>query len=87
MRCHDPLVRYWDELQMPVERDLPPLAGVDAVIFAVPHDCYRTLDLASWLGEARPVILDSFDVLAPEQRSLLERLGCQVASIGRGSRR
>jgi nucleotide sugar dehydrogenase len=84
--CHDPLVRRWAELGIEVLGDPPPLAGVDAVVFAVPHNTYRQLDVESWLGEARPVVLDSSDVLSPDQRATLARLGCTVASIGRGDR-
>jgi nucleotide sugar dehydrogenase len=84
--CHDPLVRHWPELDMPVLREPPALAEVDAVVFAVPHNSYRELDVESWVGEARPVVLDSFDVLSSAQRASLVRLGCRVASIGRGER-
>ncbi|MDP9293368.1 MAG: nucleotide sugar dehydrogenase [Actinomycetota bacterium] len=84
--CHDPLVRYWSELEMTVPADLPSLTGIDAVVFAVPHESYRELDLERWLGEARPVVLDAFDVLSHAQRAVLARLGCTTASIGRGER-
>jgi UDP-N-acetyl-D-glucosamine dehydrogenase len=84
IRVHDPLVRYWSELEMIVPTDLPPLAGVDAVVFAVPHEPYRRLDIERWLGAARPVVLDASDVLSAAQRATFARLGCTVASIGRG---
>jgi UDP-N-acetyl-D-glucosamine dehydrogenase len=86
VRCHDPLVRYWSELDLDVPAELPSPDGIDAVVFAVPHNSYRQLELKSWLGEARPIVLDAFDVLAAEQRASLVRLGCPVASIGRGER-
>jgi UDP-N-acetyl-D-mannosaminuronate dehydrogenase len=84
--CHDPLVRRWPELNMTVHDDPPPLAGVDAVVFAVPHESYRRLDVEAWLGDARPVVLDSSDVLTREQRATLAGLGCTIACIGRGER-
>jgi UDP-N-acetyl-D-glucosamine dehydrogenase len=84
VHVHDPLVRYWSELEMIVPADLPLLAGVDAVVFAVPHDPYRRLDIEAWLGGARPVVLDASDVLSAAQRATFARLGCKVASIGRG---
>jgi nucleotide sugar dehydrogenase len=84
--CHDPLVRYWPELEIEIPAELPSPAGIDAVVFAVPHNPYRELDLDTWLGESRPVVLDAFDVLSAQQRAHLVRLGCQVASIGRGER-
>jgi UDP-N-acetyl-D-mannosaminuronate dehydrogenase len=83
---HDPLVRYWNELQTIVPGDLPELAGADAVVFAVPHNPYRLLDVEGWLGEARPVVLDASDVLSADQRAAFARLGCTVAAIGRGER-
>jgi len=86
VQCHDPLVRYWNELEMPVLREPPSPAGFDAVVFAVPHKAYRELDIASWLGGARPAVVDSFDVLSTAQRSELAEVGCNVQSIGRGRR-
>jgi UDP-N-acetyl-D-glucosamine dehydrogenase len=83
---HDPLVRYWSELETIVPADVPALGGVDAVVFAVPHDPYRLLDVEAWLGDARPVVLDASDVLTGEQRATFARLGCTVAAIGRGER-
>jgi UDP-N-acetyl-D-glucosamine dehydrogenase len=83
---HDPLVRYWSELRTSVPSDLPALAGVDAVVFAVPHGPYRELDVERWLDGERPIVLDASDVLSADQRADFERLGCTVASIGRGER-
>jgi UDP-N-acetyl-D-mannosaminuronate dehydrogenase len=82
--CHDPLVERWEELDMDVERELPPSEGVDVVVLAVPHQEYRDLDLHDWLGDDRPAVVDAFDVLDPAQRRTLEELGCPVVSIGRG---
>lgn len=82
--CHDPLVRYWPELELEVPSDLPSLAEADAVVFAVPHPQYLELDLLAWLDGARPLVLDANDVLTDAQRDLLRRHGCTVQSIGRG---
>jgi UDP-N-acetyl-D-glucosamine dehydrogenase len=82
---HDPLVEYWRELSLPVPRDLPPADGLDAVVLAVPHAEYRNFDFVSWLGRARPVFLDAFDVLSTDTRKALRAMGCRVESIGRGS--
>ena len=86
VHCHDPLVRHWRELQLAVMAELPSLRGVDAVVFAVPHAGYRELDVERWLDGARPAVLDSADVLLPDQRATFAALGCEVASIGRGER-
>jgi UDP-N-acetyl-D-glucosamine dehydrogenase len=82
--CHDPLVRYWNELRSSVLSELPPAEGVDVVVFAVAHPEYRQLDLGRWLGDAQPCVVDAADVLSAAQRGLLRRRGCPVQSIGRG---
>jgi nucleotide sugar dehydrogenase len=81
---HDPLVRHWSELAVEVSRELPPLAGVDAVVFAVPHLEYRSLDLGAWFAGVHPLVFDANDVLTDAQRATLRKLGCTVRSIGRG---
>ena len=83
----DPLVEHWEDLDRPVSRELPSPDGFDAVVFAVPHAEYRALDLASWLGDARPAVMDGFSVLSREQRDAVVALGCPIASIGRGEPR
>jgi nucleotide sugar dehydrogenase len=82
--AHDPLVAHWDELEVDVPAELPGPDGFDAVVFAVPHDEYRAIDLATWLGDARPAIFDGFAVLSAAKRRLVAALGCPIASIGRG---
>lgn len=82
--AHDPLLDHWEELDREVPAELPPAEGVDAVVFAVPHREYRSLDLPRWLGDARPAIFDGFDVLSADQRRMVRSMGCAVASIGRG---
>jgi nucleotide sugar dehydrogenase len=83
--CHDPLVRDWPELDLPVANELPALDRVDAVVFAVPHREYAALDVRRWLNGTRPVILDANDVLSKAQHQTLREMGCAVASIGRGT--
>lgn len=83
--CHDPLVTRWAELDMPVTTHIPSPDGVDALVFAVPHREYATLDLRGWLDGSRPVVLDANAVLSDAQRSLLREMGCRVGSIGRGT--
>jgi nucleotide sugar dehydrogenase len=83
--CHDPLVTRWAELDMPVETDIPSPDGVDALVFAVPHQEYAALDFRSWLNGSRPVVLDANAVLSDAQRNLLREIGCRVGSIGRGT--
>jgi len=83
--CHDPLVRHWSELDVAVETVLPSPDSFDAIVFAVPHRAYTTLELGSWLNGSRPVVLDANGVLSKEQQQFLRELGCRVRSIGRGT--
>ena len=80
--AHDPFVEKWSA--QPVARDLPIPRAFDAVVFAVPHTQYQRMDVAGWLGDARPLVIDANKVLEVGMlRDLLE-LGCRVWSIGRG---
>lgn len=82
--AQDPLISHWDELGWDTPTEVPAADGFDAVVFAVPHRSYRDLDITTWLGSARPIIYDGFDVLDDEQVATLRAAGCPVHSIGRG---
>jgi nucleotide sugar dehydrogenase len=82
----DPLVGYWDEMQTKVAAELPNPAGFDAIIFAVRHAEYRSLDVGRWLGSSRPLVVDANGVLSATQRLTLAAAGCPAISIGRGNR-
>jgi UDP-N-acetyl-D-glucosamine dehydrogenase len=80
---HDPLVRDWDGAGELVG-DLPAPDGFDALVFAVAHDEYASLDFRGWLEGASPLIVDANRVLGREQLDDLAADGCDVWSIGRG---
>jgi len=82
--CQDPMVGFWEELGEDVPMTLPAAADLDAVVLAVPHRQYESIDFAGWLGDARPLVLDANGVLGDRRRAELRRLGCRVESIGRG---
>lgn len=82
--CHDPLLDYWPELDEKLPATLPSPERSDAIVFAVPHNEYRDLDITVWLNGKKPLILDTFNILSREQRYDLRDLGCRVYSIGRG---
>lgn len=84
VHVHDPLVRHWDELDLPVPDEPPPASAVDAVVFAVGHAEYADMDLRGWLGDARPAVLDANNVLGRSRLEAVASQGCRVASIGRG---
>jgi nucleotide sugar dehydrogenase len=82
--CHDPLVTHWAELERKLSPELPRVNGADAVVFAVPHREYQSLDLLAWLGSERPLIFDGNAVLTKSQRNALTGARFRVFSIGRG---
>ena len=84
MLAHDPLVKEWPELQIPVLSDLPPARAVDAVVLAVAHPEYRRLDFHGWLKGGRPAVLDANAVLTERQRQAVLSAGCVFAGIGEG---
>jgi UDP-N-acetyl-D-glucosamine dehydrogenase len=81
--CHDPIATEWDLPELLVA-ELPAAGDFDAVVIAVAHDEYAALDLAQWLGDARPLSVDANRVLADAQLRDLARRGCWVWAIGRG---
>lgn len=84
VEAYDPLVTRWDELEWDTPTSLPDASGFDAVVFAVPHDEFRDLDVAAWLGDATPAVFDAFGVLGADQRAAAVAHGCVVAATGRG---
>lgn len=84
VHVHDPLVSELDGLSRPVMRELPCPNDYDAAVFAVSHELYRKLQPESWLGSARPLILDANSVLSAEQISSFQAAGCRVKAVGRG---
>lgn len=82
---HDPFVSWWEELECPVPTAMPGAAPYDAVVFAVPHTEYRTLDLGAWIEDnARIVVLDAYMVFSRDQRHAFRERGVHIESIGVG---
>nr|NQU93893.1 GDP-mannose dehydrogenase [Bacteroidota bacterium] len=62
------------------------LKGVEAVIFAVPHEAYRDLtpdQIVEWAGGPVAVV-DAFGMLTDEKIRRYFELGCEVKALGRG---
>jgi len=70
-----------------VENDLTAtLKGVDAVVLAVRHEAYMTLDPDEVIQmTGRPVaVIDCFGILNDEKIKRYFELGCEVKGLGRG---
>ena len=72
---------------MRMAEDLPSaLAGVDAVILAVPHEPYKALNpeqVTEMIG-AKAAIIDCFGLLSDKDIARYFELGCEVKGLGRG---
>ena len=81
---YDPLVRYWAEMDRHLPNELPDPKEFDAIVFAVPHQQFMSLNLVRWIGGARPVILDTVNVVDKDKRRACRKQGIRIESIGRG---
>lgn len=82
---HDPLVKYWEEMQLQIASDMPESKSFDAVVFTVSHKAYRDINFAYWLkNNTTCVIFDANDVLSDIQRNEINKMGNTLLSIGRG---
>ncbi len=84
INAFDPFLSYWPEMDLNLPATMPDADSFDAVVFTTPHRQFIELDLASWLGNARPVVLDTVNVLSRIQRTRCRSLGVRTESIGRG---
>jgi len=70
-----------------VHKDLKKtLKGVDAIILAVPHEHYLSLnpdDIVKWAGGSLAVV-DCFGILTDDKIRRYFELGCEVKALGRG---
>jgi len=82
--CHDPYVSYWHELELTLQHELPSPREAHAVVFVIPHEPYRHLDIPGWLNGVKPLIFDANDVLTHGQLEALLKADIPVWRIGRG---
>ena len=82
--CHDPYLKFWKEMGITMQKELPSAANFNAIIFAVQHQQYRELDLESWVN-SNTIILDANSVFNSDQRKIVREKGARLESIGRGN--
>jgi UDP-N-acetyl-D-glucosamine dehydrogenase len=82
---HDPLVEYWQEMQLSISKNLPNPDAFDAIVFSVPHLYYRKIEFDKWMKpQSQCLVFDANNVLTDNQRSTLNKMGIKFLSIGRG---
>jgi UDP-N-acetyl-D-mannosaminuronate dehydrogenase len=80
----DPFVDHWPEMDRSLLASLPEANSFDAIVITTPHREFLDLDLSGWLGSARPVVLDTANVITRDQRQRCRAAGIRVESVGRG---
>jgi UDP-N-acetyl-D-glucosamine dehydrogenase len=85
---HDPLVRYWPELDIPVAADTEDLAGRawDAVVLAVRHETYLAMgpdELQSLLAPGG-IALDCCNIVDDAKAVVLRERGFRPIGVGKG---
>lgn len=86
VELHDPLVKWWGEVELKVSNTFPNLNIFDAIIFAVPHSQYQNLNLLELIENKKSVyILDAFKVFSADRRKLFKKHGIKIEAIGVGN--
>ena len=82
---HDPLVKYWEEMEMDTIEQLTQTSNYDAIVLAVGHSEYKEFQPSFWSDSK--LILDANMVLDKYQINRMRDIGIKTESIGRGDQR
>jgi len=81
----DPLVTYWNEMGITVNKGIPSFELFDAVVFAVQHKDYSDIDFSKVHSVKKLLIFDSNRVLSDDQINIINNNDSLIfKSIGRG---
>lgn len=82
--CQDPLVGFWDEMNMEVENMIPDFQCYDIIVFTVGHKQYEQIDFSSCYFKHDALVFDANCVLNKKQRQDIEnRKNIKFNCIGR----
>lgn len=81
--CHDPYIKFWEEMKINVLQKLPKVSDYHAIVMAVAHQDYKKLEPIHW-AEA-PLLLDANMVFDNQQIKKYREIGINIESIGRGN--
>ena len=84
VNVYDPLVNYWEELNIKIENQLPNSADYEAVVFAVPHREFAKIPMNDWINGGDILLFDANNVLTKKQVSDIRENKLNYMSIGRG---
>lgn len=80
----DPLIDYWEEMEMPIENKILDISIFDVVVFAVPHKEFQKIDLSQWNFIKDTLIFDANNILTKKQLIDIKKNKINYMSIGRG---
>ena len=84
IHTHDPIVEFWHETKTAVFKSLPNMNSYDAIIFAVRHENYKSINFKKWSSKKKLLIVDANNVLTEKQHHILKNKKYNLISIGRG---
>jgi UDP-N-acetyl-D-mannosaminuronate dehydrogenase len=83
--AHDPYVRHWPERpEVPHVSLEEGIGRADAVVLAVRHQAYLTLDPARLASRSGLVVLDTQDIVDDAKAAKLRAAGLRVFGVGKG---
>ena len=85
IQAFDPYVSVWPEMGEDILPELPAASDFDAIVFTTGHTEFEHINLLDWLGDSRPVVFDSVNVISDWHRKICREAGILVESIGRGA--
>tara|TARA_Y100000590_G_scaffold469071_1_gene654730 strand:+ start:3479 stop:4852 length:1374 start_codon:yes stop_codon:yes gene_type:complete len=84
LKVYDPLIDYWEEIEIETEKEIPNLSNFDAVVFAVPHREFKNIDFSQLSLDIDTLIFDANNVLTNTQTNYIKKNNLNYISIGRG---
>jgi UDP-N-acetyl-D-glucosamine dehydrogenase len=82
---HDPMIEFWEEVDVIPLADLPDFDVYDGIVFAVPHVLYKKLNLLEKIKNKQEVyVLDAFMVFDSDKLKMLRNSGLKIQAIGIG---
>jgi UDP-N-acetyl-D-glucosamine dehydrogenase len=81
---YDPLVNYWEELEIEITTELPESVNFDAIIFAVPHKEFAEISMNKLIKTKSTLLFDANNVLTNKQKEEIKINNFNYLSIGRG---
>ena len=84
IEVHDPLLKFWDEVNSKVLNTLPNFKNYDILFFAVKNNIYKKLDFNLKKLKKNVIIFDSNNVLTNKQILKIKKQKIKIFSIGRG---